>query len=63
MGAHDHDHAHAAGATLEISLANCHDASELAGIERLLAASPGVRQVHLDRTRGVAHVETDPTRT
>jgi Cu2+-exporting ATPase len=50
-------------ALIEISLANCHDASELAGIERLLAESTGVRQVHLERTRGVAHVEIDPTRT
>ncbi|HYL20697.1 MAG TPA: copper-translocating P-type ATPase [Gemmatimonadales bacterium] len=48
------------GSLLEISLKNCSDASELAGIEHLLTRAPGVRQVHLDRTRAVAHVEIDP---
>jgi P-type Cu2+ transporter len=63
MGAHPHDHAHAGrglpGATLEISLKRCHDATDLEGIERLLAGAPGVRGVHLDRTRAVAHVTID----
>ena len=45
---------------LEISLTNCHDATELAAIEHLLAHAAGVRGVHLDRTRAVAHVAIDP---
>src|SRR5258708_4612952 len=50
-------------ATLEISLKNGYDASDLAGIERLLSATPGVRGVQLDRTRAVALVTVDPRAT
>jgi Cu2+-exporting ATPase len=66
MTGHEHHHSVRADsntASIEIDLANCHDAGELAGIEKLLAGSTGVRQVHLDRTRGVAHVEIDPAHT
>src|SRR5437667_10001374 len=62
----DHHHHHPAqtsggvgGAMLEISLRNCHDASDLTGIERFLSNAAGVRGVHLDRTRAVAHVSID----
>lgn len=47
-------------ASVEIGLANCHDAIELAGIERFFGDVPGVKGVHLDRTRAVAHVTIDP---
>ncbi len=53
--AHDHD-----PATIEIALKDCHDASSLEGIERHLTQAPGVRGVHLDRTRALAHVTIDP---
>jgi len=41
---------------LEVALRNCHDASEFVGLEAKLQAIPGVKSVHLDRTRGVAHL-------
>ncbi|PZA07613.1 MULTISPECIES: heavy metal translocating P-type ATPase [unclassified Meiothermus] len=48
---------------LELTLKNCHDASEQAGLEDYLARLPGVSSVHLDRTRALAHVSYDPGRT
>lgn len=45
---------------LEVQFKNCFDAGEYAGLERDLAQTPGVQQVHLDRTRGVAHLGYDP---
>jgi len=45
---------------LEVTLRNCHDASEYAGLETALKTIPGVESVHLDRTRGVAHLGYDP---
>lgn len=45
---------------LEVTFGNCHDASEYAGIEGAISRFPGVLSVHLDRTRGVAHVGYDP---
>jgi Cu2+-exporting ATPase len=60
---HHHDHRQSAAGggsvALEISLKNCHDAGDLAGIERLLSEAAGVRSVHIDRTRAIAHVTID----
>ncbi|UQN09171.1 copper-translocating P-type ATPase [Deinococcus sp. QL22] len=41
---------------LEVAFKNCYDASEFADLERHLAQLEGVESVHLDRTRGVAHL-------
>ncbi|HEU4742085.1 MAG TPA: heavy metal translocating P-type ATPase [Meiothermus sp.] len=43
-----------------MALKNCHDASEYADLEQNLSKLEGVRSVHLDRTRGVAHLSYDP---
>ncbi len=48
---------------LEVALKNCYNASEFAALEGNLAHVPGVTGVHLDRTRGVAHLEYDPAQT
>ncbi len=48
---------------LEIALENCFCASEQAGLEQALQRIEGVRTVHLDRTRAVAHVAYDPSLT
>ncbi|WP_424949333.1 hypothetical protein [Deinococcus sp.] len=45
---------------LEVTLSNCHDTSAFAGLETTLKGVAGVRSVHLDRTRGVAHLGYDP---
>jgi P-type Cu2+ transporter len=47
----------------EINLKNCYSGSEYAGLEEILSRQPGVEQVHLDRTRGIAHVSFDPSLT
>ena len=47
----------------EINLKNCYSGSEYAGLETILSRQPGVEQVHLDRTRGIAHVGFDPALT
>jgi Cu2+-exporting ATPase len=47
----------------EIDIKNAYDASEYAGLESYLRKLPGVVGVHLDRTRGVAHVSYDPAQT
>lgn len=63
MRHHEHaDHGqHASSpAVLEVSFKNCFDASEYADLERDLAKVHGVTSVHLDRTRGVAHLGYDP---
>ncbi|GIW29821.1 Copper-transporting P-type ATPase [Meiothermus luteus] len=52
--------AHQTTAVLEVALRNCHDGSEYADLERQFARLEGVQQVHLDRTRGVAHLAYDP---
>ncbi|WP_147075603.1 heavy metal translocating P-type ATPase, partial [Meiothermus hypogaeus] len=52
--------AHPTTAVLEVALRNCHDGSEYADLERQFARLEGVQQVHLDRTRGVAHLAYDP---
>ncbi len=46
---------------LEVKFKNCFDAGEYAGLENDLAQQPGIHHAHLDRTRGVAHLEYDPT--
>lgn len=55
-----HHGAHPHGSVLEVALRNCHDGSEYADLERQFARLEGVQQVHLDRTRGVAHLAYDP---
>ncbi|MFE2039852.1 heavy metal translocating P-type ATPase [Streptomyces sp. NPDC059477] len=50
-------------AVTEIDLSDCWCGTELAEVERGLAALPGVESVRLDRTRSVAHVGYDPDRT
>ena len=45
---------------IELDIRNAHDASEYAGLEKYLRSLPGVTAVHLDRTRGVAHLSYDP---
>jgi Cu2+-exporting ATPase len=47
----------------ELDVQNAYDASEFADVETYLRGLPGVDEVHLDRTRGVAHVTYDPTAT
>ncbi|ULH17819.1 copper-translocating P-type ATPase (plasmid) [Deinococcus sp. KNUC1210] len=51
---------HPSSAVLEVAFHVCHDASEYAGLEETLRGIPGVVSVHLDRTRGVAHLGYDP---
>jgi len=48
---------------LEVVLKNCYNASEFAALEDNLARVAGVTGVHLDRTRGVAHLEYSPSQT
>ncbi|MBC7645729.1 MAG: ATPase P, partial [Pseudopedobacter sp.] len=48
---------------LEVTLKNCYNASEFAALEGNLSRVSGVTGVHLDRTRGVAHLEYNPTQT
>src|SRR5262249_50166334 len=62
---HDHEHSHVANArdgspVIEVDIGNAYDASEYAGLEEYLRGFPGVTSVHLDRTRGVAHLGYDP---
>ena len=45
-----------APAMIEVGLRNAYDASEYASIEQSLREFHGISAVHLDRTRGVAHV-------
>ncbi len=64
MTTHPSTHVHVApapaGTMLELSLKNCHAATDLAGVERFLTGARGVLDVHLDRTRAVAHLTIDP---
>lgn len=56
-------HQHAAASpsrVLEVEFKNCFDAGEYAELENNLAQQPGIHHAHLDRTRGVAHLEYDP---
>lgn len=45
----------------EMDLKNCYSGTEFAGLEKILSRIPGVKSVHLDRTRGIAHVSYDPS--
>ena len=45
----------------ELDVENAYNASELADVETYLGGLAGVDAVHLDRTRGVAHVTYDPS--
>jgi P-type Cu2+ transporter len=47
----------------EIALRNAYDASDYACLERCLRELPGIADVHLDRTRGVAHLSYEPSQT
>ncbi len=59
-----HDPAHESGFPVaEIAFQNAYDGSELADLEKRLAAMPGAQTVHLDRTRAVAHVAYDQAAT
>jgi len=46
---------------IEVDLKNAYDASDYATLENYLNRLRGVQAVHLDRTRGVAHVTYDPS--
>jgi P-type Cu2+ transporter len=48
---------------IEIELKNAYDTSEYATLENYLSKLPGVKGVHLDRTRGVAHLTYDSSAT
>ncbi len=48
---------------LELSLKNCFNSSDQASLELSLKKLEGVHSVHLDRTRGVAHLEYDRNQT
>src|SRR5258708_5338960 len=50
-----------APAMIEVGLRNAYDASEYASIEQSLRQFHGISAVHLDRTRGVAHVTYNPS--
>jgi len=45
---------------LEVAFRNCHAASEYADMEASFRRRPGVLSVHVDRTRGVAHLGYAP---
>src|SRR5215467_5109667 len=47
----------------EIAIRNAYDGSEYACLERCLRELTGVTDVHLDRTRGVAHLSYDASQT
>src|SRR5439155_6542890 len=47
----------------EIAIRNAYDASEYACLERCLRELAGVTDVHLDPTRGVAHLSYDASQT
>jgi Cu2+-exporting ATPase len=62
---HNHGHSHVAIAqgsapVIEVDIRNAYDASEYGGLEEYLRGLPGITGVHLDRTRGVAHLSYDP---
>src|SRR6266536_5714580 len=46
---------------IEVDLKNAYDASEYANLESYLSKLNGLHGVHLDRTRGVAHLTYDPS--
>ena len=46
---------------IEVDLKNAYNASEYASLENYLSKLAGIQAVHLDRTRGVAHLTYDPS--
>jgi len=60
-----HNHQRGPGETkssmIEVCIRNAYDASEYAGLEEYLRKLKGVKAVHFDRTRGVAHLTYDPS--
>ena len=50
-------------AVAEIGIRNAYDASDYACLERCLSELTGIMNVHLDRTRGVAHLSYAPSKT
>jgi Cu2+-exporting ATPase len=58
-----HPHHKTASAIAEVSLRTCHGGSDLESMEEHARGLLGVREVHVDRTRCVAHVSFDPTTT
>jgi P-type Cu2+ transporter len=58
-GGHERATVPALSAVAEMSLKNAHDGTEYADLERRLLGLPGVASAHLDRTRGVAHLDYD----
>jgi Cu2+-exporting ATPase len=55
-----HAHHSSDPARLEVALRTCHSGTDLQGADTFIRQRPGVTQVHLDRTRSVAHVQIDP---
>jgi P-type Cu2+ transporter len=47
----------------EVDIRNAYDGSEYADLESYFNSLSGVKGVHLDRTRGVAHLSYDPAQT
>jgi Cu2+-exporting ATPase len=62
-GHHHHDHDRVRGSVVEVQLQNAHSGTEYADLEGYLHRQQGVTSVHLDRTRGVAHIGYDPQAT
>jgi Cu2+-exporting ATPase len=56
-----HSDAESTTSVAEMDLRNAYNATEYADLEAYLHSLPGVTSVHLDRTRGVAHLGYDPT--
>jgi Cu2+-exporting ATPase len=52
-----------AAGVAEISFRNAYDASDYACLERCLREMPGITDVHLDRTRGIAHLSYNAAQT
>src|SRR6266852_3528447 len=46
---------------IQVNIENAYNASEYANLEKYLSKLSGVQGVHLDRTRGVAHLTYDPS--
>ena len=53
----------AAGAVVEVDIRNAYNGSEYADLEGHFRGLRGVTGVHLDRTRGMAHLSYDPAET
>ncbi|MCL6527275.1 MAG: heavy metal translocating P-type ATPase [Thermaceae bacterium] len=55
--------AKADSAVLEVTLRDCYNGTEQAGLEGFLRGLPGVGAAHLDRSRAVAHLTYNPAQT